>query len=175
MANLVVTLVGPDHPGIVESVAQPIAAHGGNWLESRMAHLAGKFAGILRIEVAPASQAGLVQALAALERHGLKVVVEASEPEGEAAQGRYLELDLVGTDRPGIVREISHVLVAHGVNIEELTTDRPAAAMSGAPLFRAHARVRPPPQADLRALRAQLEKVAVDLMVEVKLVEPRRE
>jgi glycine cleavage system regulatory protein len=173
MADLVVTLVGADHPGIVESVAQPIAAHGGNWLESRMAHLAGKFAGILRIEVAPEEVAALTQALAALERGGLKVVVEASEPAPAPGQPQLMDLDLVGSDKPGIVREISHLLVAHGVNIEELTTDRPAAPMSGAPLFRARARVRLPARADLRALRGELEKVASDLMVEVKLVDPQ--
>jgi len=47
----VLTLIGPDRPGLVESVAARVAAHGGNWLESRMAHLAGQFAGILRVEV----------------------------------------------------------------------------------------------------------------------------
>jgi glycine cleavage system regulatory protein len=174
MADLIVTLVGADHPGIVESVAQPIAAHGGNWLESRMAHLAGKFAGILRLEVEQEKVRALTQALAALERSGLRVVVERGEPEASALQPRCMELDLVGTDRPGIVREISHVLVAHGVNIEELTTDRPAAPMSGAPLFRARARVRLPAHAGVAELRRELEKVASDLMVEVNLVEPQR-
>ena len=49
MTDLVLTLIGPDRPGLVEAVAEVVAAHGGNWLESRMARLAGKFAGILRI------------------------------------------------------------------------------------------------------------------------------
>ena len=174
MADLIVTLVGADHPGIVESVAQPIAANGGNWLESRMAHLAGKFAGILRIEVPPEKQRDLTQALAALERLGLKVVVEAGEAAPAAAQPQLMDLDLVGTDKRGIVREISPLLVAHGVNIEELTTDRVPSPMSGAPLFRARARVQVPASADLRALRGDLEKVASDLMVEVKLLDPQR-
>ena len=58
MPNLVLTLIGPDRPGLVEAVAQPIAANGGNWLESRMAHLGGKFAGILRVDV-PADGPGV--------------------------------------------------------------------------------------------------------------------
>lgn len=172
MADLIVTLVGADRPGIVESFAQPISAHGGNWLESRMAHLAGKFAGILRIEVPGEQVAALTQALAALERQGLKVVVEPSEPEAAAAGARLMDLDLVGSDRPGIVREISQLLAAHGVNIEELTTDRTQAPTFGAPLFRVRARVRLPVHADVRRLRSELEKVASDLMVEVELVEP---
>ena len=48
-SQLVLTVIGRDRPGLVEAIASQIAKHGGNWEESRMAHLAGKFAGILRI------------------------------------------------------------------------------------------------------------------------------
>jgi glycine cleavage system regulatory protein len=169
MTDLVLTLIGPDRPGIVEALAEPIAAHGGNWLESRMAHLAGKFAGILRIEAPAASVPQLVAALAKLEERGLRVVVEAS-PTAEAAPRRTMDLDLVGLDRPGIVRETSRTLVAHGVNIEELVTDRTTAPMTAEPLFRARARVHVPEGADVASLRGRLERLAGDLMVEVKLV-----
>ncbi|BDG05842.1 glycine cleavage system protein R [Anaeromyxobacter oryzae] len=172
MTDLVLTLIGPDRPGIVEALAEPIAAHGGNWLESRMAHLAGKFAGILRIEVPPSNVTALVQALDALEQRGLRVVVEPSTPAAAEAPRRIMELDLVGLDRPGIVREISRTLVAHGVNIEELVTDRTTAPMTAEPLFRARARVQLPASADVASLRGRLERLAGDLMVEVKLVEP---
>src|SRR6187455_3077209 len=76
MTNLVLTLLGPDRPGLVELVASVIAAHGGNWLESRMSHLAGKFAGILRAELPPDRLEAALAALAALEARGLKVIAE---------------------------------------------------------------------------------------------------
>jgi glycine cleavage system regulatory protein len=171
MSDLVLTLIGPDRPGIVEAVAEPIAAHGGNWLESRMAHLAGQFAGILRVEVPDDRAAGLVEALRRLEERGLRVTVETG-PRPPATSGRrLLVVDLVGLDRPGIVREISHVLAERGVNIEELTTDRSAAAMSGEMLFRSRARVHVPAKVDAAELRARLEKVATDLMVQVSLAD----
>jgi glycine cleavage system regulatory protein len=171
MPDLVLTLLGPDRPGIVEALAQPIAAHGGNWLESRMAHLAGKFAGILRIEVAAEQVAPLTAALTRLAERGLRVHVEASPPEPSGAARHLMELDVEGLDRPGIVREISRALAESRVNIEELTTDRSSAAMSGEALFRARARVSVPREVDAAALRARLERVAVDLMVQVKLAE----
>ena len=77
MTDLVLTLIGSDRPGLVEAVALIVAEHGGNWLESRMAHLAGKFAGILRAELPPERIGDAVEALGALEARGLKVVVEA--------------------------------------------------------------------------------------------------
>lgn len=172
MADLVLTLIGPDRPGLVEAVAEPIAAHGGNWLESRMAHLGGQFAGILRVEVPDAKAAALADALRKLEARGLRVTVE-SEPRRPATPARrVLVVDLVGLDRPGIVREISHVLAERGVNIEELVTDRTPAPMSAELLFRSRARVNVPEGLDAGELRSRLEKLAADLMVQVNVAEP---
>ncbi len=171
MTDLVLTLIGPDRPGLVEAVAAVVAAHGGNWLESRMARLAGKFAGILRIEVPSDKAASLQAALADLDARGLKVVGEPSGEAGGATSGRALALELVGLDRPGIVREISQLLANSGANVEELSTDRTSAPMSGEMLFLAKARVRLPSNADLPTLRTALERLASDLMIEIRLVE----
>jgi glycine cleavage system regulatory protein len=173
MTDLVLTLIGPDRPGLVEAVADVIASHGGNWLESRMAHLAGKFAGILRVEVPAAKVAPLSGALSALQDRGLRVVAEPSDSTVPAAPepARTMELELVGLDRPGIVREISQILARGGANVEELSTNRSSAPMSGEMLFLAKARVRLPGDADLATLRTALERLASDLMVEIKLVE----
>jgi glycine cleavage system regulatory protein len=171
MTDLVLTLIGADRPGLVEAVADVVANNGGNWLESRMAHLAGKFAGILRVEVPSEKAQAVLAALADLEARGLKVVGEAAGASDATAPGRTLDLELVGLDRPGIVREISQLLASSGANVEELATDRMSAAMSGEMLFVAKARVCLPPGSDLAALRAALERLASDMMVEIKLVE----
>jgi glycine cleavage system regulatory protein len=172
MPDLVLTLIGPDRPGIVEAIAEPIARHGGNWLESRMAHLAGKFAGILRIEVPSGREAAITAALQALEGMGLKLTIEAGPEAAAQAGSRTFLLDVMGLDRPGIVREISHALAERGVNIEELTTDRTTAPMSGELLFRSRARVSVPPRTDPERLRERLEQLAGDLMVQVTLAAP---
>ncbi|HET7754420.1 MAG TPA: ACT domain-containing protein [Anaeromyxobacteraceae bacterium] len=171
MPNLVLTLIGPDRPGLVEAVAQPIAANGGNWLESRMAHLGGKFAGILRIDVPAEKLSVLVQSLRELEDCGLRVVVEESPPERPDEARHLMEIDLEGLDRPGIVREISRVLVEQSINIEELSTERTKAPMSGEALFRARALVNVPDDCDTAKLRLRLERLATDLMVELELAE----
>jgi glycine cleavage system regulatory protein len=169
MTDLVLTLIGPDRPGLVEAVAGIVAQHGGNWLESRMTHLAGKFAGILRAELPSERVAEAVKALAALESRGLKVVAETAQRADRPALERTMDLELLGQDRPGIVKEIAQLLAANGVNVEELTTDRRSAPMSGEILFEAHAHVHLPAGADLGKLRAALERIANDLMVEIKL------
>src|SRR5204863_8138590 len=94
MTNLVLTLLGPDRPGLVELVAGVIAAHGGNWLESRMSHLAGKFAGILRAELPPDKVQSALAALVALESRGLKVIAEPAPGAERGAADRSMNLEL---------------------------------------------------------------------------------
>src|SRR5262245_26720403 len=140
--SLVLTVLGADRPGLVQSLARVVAEHGGNWVESRMAHLAGQFAGILRVEVDADQAEALAQALRALATTGLESIVHPDVTVTPADRTPLVKLDLVGQDRPGIVREISRVLVAQGVNVEELHTECVAAAESGQSLFRATARLR---------------------------------
>ena len=64
--HLVVTILAEDRPGIVEKIAQTITAHSGNWMESSMNRLAGKFAGILLIEVDAQNNKALQEALTGL-------------------------------------------------------------------------------------------------------------
>ena len=54
--SLVITVIGADRPGIVRMLADRGRAFDANWAESRMASLAGQFAGIIRWEV-PAGKA----------------------------------------------------------------------------------------------------------------------
>ena len=168
---LVMTIIGQDRPGLVDSVAGLVAEHGGNWLESRMSRLGGQFAGILRVEVPSGNEAALAAALKKLESRGLSVVVHPDQATMPVASARQSVLEIVGQDRPGIVREISHALVSFGVNVEELETECASAAMSGETLFKARARLSIPEACDVARIRQQLERIAADLIVEISLAE----
>lgn len=168
---LVMTVIGPDRPGLVDSVASLVAQHGGNWLESRMSRLGGQFAGILRIAVPAESEHSLAAALQELEPRGLAVVVHPDQPAASAQPGQQSLLEIVGQDRPGIVREISHALASFGVNVEELQTECASAAMSGETLFKAQARLSLPPSCSAAEVRQKLEKIAEDLIVEISLAD----
>jgi glycine cleavage system regulatory protein len=168
---LVMTVIGKDRPGLVDSVAGLVAEHGGNWLESRMSRLGGQFAGILRVEVPGENEAPLVAALKRLEAQGLSVVVHPDQPKPPAPSARERVLEIIGQDRPGIVREISHALASFGVNVEELHTECASAAMSGETLFKARARLSIPEACDESQIRQQLERIAADLIVEITLAD----
>lgn len=166
--SLVLTIVAQDRPGLVEHVAACVADHGGNWVESRMCHLGGRFAGVARVTVPAEQLAGLKRALHGLEADGLRVIVESATGTAPAA-GVAATFELVGNDRPGILRAVTRVLAAHGVNVEDLTSECVEAPMGGGALFQARARVLVPAGVKLEAVRADLEKIASDLMVDLKL------
>ena len=168
MDNLVLTVIAEDQPGLVERVAKCVAEHGGNWLESRMSRMAGQFAGILRVAVPAEAHADLVQALEALQAEGIRVLLAHSGAE-PARRWQMIQLQLVGNDRPGIVRDITRLLASHGVNLESLDTDVVSAPMSGEMLFQAQARLAVPQESSLDELQRHLETLADDLMVELKL------
>lgn len=164
-SNLVITVLGADRPGLVSSLADTVASHGGNWLESRMAHLAGQFAGIVKIECDSTRADFLVRELQAPNGSGLAITV-AREDAVEPAERRTLAVEVVGADRPGIVRELSVAVAGAGGNIEELTTGLESAPMSGHPMFRAHGVISIPEDTEIEVLISAIEHLGGDLTVD---------
>jgi glycine cleavage system regulatory protein len=172
MATVVLTFIGDDRPGLVDALAGVISEHGGNWEESRMAQLASKFAGILLISVPDAKVEALSAALKALEAEGLlHITAERSGAEQPAGAFRSLSLELIGQDHPGIVRDIAHALASRRISIEELESETRSASMAGGVLFYASLRLQVPQAIALDELRALLESLADELMVDIDLEE----
>ncbi|HCO60731.1 MAG TPA: glycine cleavage system protein R [Porticoccaceae bacterium] len=163
--QLVLTIITDDRPGVIDNLANTIRRHHGNWLESSMAHLAGKFTGILLVDVADRHRDGLLAALKHLEQDGLRITVEAATAPSTPL-GQCLDILLTGNDRPGIVGEVSGILADHKVNIEQLNTWCENAPMSGEALFRLEAQIQLPPSFDTERLQSALETLSDDLVVE---------
>jgi glycine cleavage system regulatory protein len=168
LSSLVFTLIGPDRPGLVERVASCVAEHGGNWEESEFLSLDGQFAGLVRVRVDERARARLKGALERLDGVSVRVAEAASATE---AQGRVFDMELVGLDRRGIVAEIGRTLAALGVNMVGLESRTEPGAHSGEPMFRATAKLVAPSRVTEGDLRAALERLANDLMVELELTD----
>lgn len=165
MTRVILTVVGSDRPGLTQRLAEAVLAAGGNWLESSLATLGGKYVGAVLVALDDAAVGALEAGVQAIDAHGLTVTLVAAAPEAMAA-GTALRLELVGQDRLGIVREVSAALAALNVNIDDLSTRIDSEAWSGAPLFHATALLRLPDDVGEDAVRAALEAVSGDLMVD---------
>lgn len=168
--SIVISVLGEDSPGLVESLSELVVAHHGDWVESRMASLAGQFAGILQVDL-PVDQ---VQPFSrALEQadFGLKVIFEAAVSDAATAAMRAYQLELVGQDQPGIIHKLSSVLAQLNVNVDELETEVVEASMSGEKLFKASIRIEVPATEDAGAIADALEAIANELIVDIELAE----
>jgi methionyl-tRNA formyltransferase len=167
---LVVTVMGPDRPGIVRQLAERAQRHGANWVGSRMSKMANEFAGMVHLEVPAASVAALTAALQSLESAGLKVLVAASDASGGAPAGyRSFALELVGQDRVGIVSQVTHMLAERGVGIESLHTEVSRSNPSAQASFRISAQLMVPKAQDVQALQAELGTLAQEMMLDITL------
>jgi len=167
MALLVLTLVGPDRPGLVSSLSKALADCGGSWLDSEMARLAGQFAGILLVSVPDTQVDALTTELQGLEEGHFRLTVQRANAEETLQAHRTFQLDLIGQDRPGIIRDIARVLAERRVNIEELTTKVSSGAFSAEQMFQAAARLRVPDGVEAAELKEILERLGDEMMVNI--------
>lgn len=165
---LVITLLSNDQPGIVQQLATIISQHSGNWLESRMAQLAGKFAGILKVSIDSSHTEALTSALKQLSDEGIQVLIENTN-EVALAPGHALTFELVGADRVGIVSEISQAFADTGINIDEIETHCSSMPWSGEPLFEAQGKLLAPAGVDMESLLDQLDAIEEKLGIDITL------
>lgn len=171
---MVFTFIGADKPGLVEKLAHTVSQCGGNWLESRMSALAGQFAGIVQVAIPAEQQPTLRAQLLALTGTGLTIVVADSEGAGAGEDARQLRLSIVGSDRPGIVREVAGALAARQINVREMDTSVTSAPMTAEPLFEAFAEIQVPRSLDLEELNERLDEIADTLTITIDLEESLR-
>lgn len=167
LVSAVLNIHTHDRPGIMSRISNVIKEAGGNWLESRMARLAGQFAGIVRVEAEAETLPVLKSALAALSTEGIHVHVLDEGDLSDYPYTRCIKIDIFGNDRPGIVSQLTQAVSAAGANIEELNTSIESAAMAGHPVFHASGTVCLPDAVEDGTLITAIENLSDDLTVEV--------
>ncbi len=168
-STLILSVIGPDRPGIVDDLSSVIIDNGGNWLESRMCNLAGQFAGVLLVECSTGKQAGLVAALNGLDETGFKIQLASGGNGGETAGRVNLELEISGPDHPGIIHDISHFLAKRNINIAEMDSHCEEGAMSGGHVFHSRISASIPRTQDISDVEDALDDLASALNVDITL------
>lgn len=172
MHYFILTFIGDDQPGFVQSIAEVISDWEGNWLESRMSQLEGKFAGLARIGVGGENVAQLKLALFNLSEDKFTLSIE-DVTESVTGKLQQYQLNILGHDRPGIVHEVTSTLARHHINMLEMTSNIIAAAMTGIPMFSADVTVEVNNQADIEVIENQLSDIANELGLDIMLSELR--
>jgi glycine cleavage system regulatory protein len=169
--SLVVTVMGPDRPGIVSALSDRAQRFGASWAASRLANLAGEFAGMVHFEVPRENADALATALKGLESSGLRLVIAKSDGAGAPPGLRGVDLELVGEDRLGIVSKLTRILAESGISIEHIHTEIAGGKGPGKPTFKVLAHLLVPKALSSEALRGRLEGLANEMMLDIALGE----
>ena len=172
--SYILTFIGDDRPGLVEALSRVIEDNGGNWLESRLSQLGGKFAGLVLVTLPGENGLSLEADLKALSASGLSVRVTPAIDMAVTSTGRAITLKVIGPDRLGIVREISRALAQREVNVVEMDSEVNSAPMSAELIFTARIDAEIPQHIDLHDLEDSLEEIANLMTLEIEL-EPGRQ
>ncbi|MDQ6638162.1 MAG: formyl transferase [Pseudomonadota bacterium] len=167
--SLVVTVMGPDRPGIVSLLSDRAQRFGANWAASRLSRLAGEFAGMVHFEVPRENAELLATSLRGLESSGLKLVIAKSDSSEVPAGLRGIELELVGGDRVGIVSNLTRILAESGASIEHIHTELVGTTATAAKTFKVAAHLLVPNTLSTDELRRRLEPVASEMKVDIGL------
>lgn len=163
MKQLVITLIGTDRSGLVESVSDTVFTHHGSWQASSLSKLAGKFAGIVQIDIKEENIPALTQALQNLPELDV-IVTEASGHINDDTTTHTLSV--TGNDRPGIIQEVTREIAKFGININNLETNAESAPNSGGVIFTADFDLDIANTIALDDVGAALERLSDDLIVE---------
>jgi len=167
--SIIITILGNDQPGLVSKISEVLEEHQSNWTESRMAHLAGKFAGILQASIPQDNIAALKTALDNLQADDLKILLEVAEASSKPAPTKTLNVEILCQDRIGIINDVTEVLAKLNVNIEELDSTIKEASMAGGLLFCAELKLGLPEDVDADAVEDCLEELSDQLMIDINL------
>jgi len=170
---LIVTIIGPDRPGIVRLLSDRAHRHGASWTTGQMSRLAGEFAGMVHFEVPPENVNALADALRGLESSGLHVAIAKSENGHPPAGLRGVSLELSGDDRIGIVSKLSHILAQRGASIEHIQTDLGPADGAGRRTFRVSAHLLVPNALGNDELQQSLGALAQEMLVDIAIDDRR--
>jgi glycine cleavage system regulatory protein len=167
--SYIITFIGDDRPGLVEALSGTIENNRGNWLESRLSQLGGKFAGLILVSLPADDGASLERDLKDLSSSGLSVRVTPTNETAAPGSGKAVTLTVLGPDRLGIVKEISHALALRNINVVEMDSHVDSAAMSGEALFRARIDALVPENTDMDGLRDSLDDIANHMTLDIDL------
>lgn len=164
MQSLVISIMGKDKPGLVDSLAKCVYKHQGNWQGSSFAHMAGMFTGFVEVHVSEDEKQNLIDALDSIKDLSVQSVAVATSGEINSTK---LTVDVMGNDKTGIVQELTSVLNQFNLNIVTFSSHCESAPNWGSLIFKAKAEIAVPADFDDDALQDALEALANDLVVDI--------
>jgi len=172
--HYLVTVHGPDRPGIVAAVTRGVYDAGGNLTTGKMIKLGGEFAVMMHVDCDPSSVGQLQEKLhhekhqggplAACDINTRRVALLDSASVAPAFEAH---VRLTGPDQPGLVMKLTELLASHGLNLEHVQTEQHVQPKnkSQTRLFSLNGLVTSATEPDSKAINESLEQIRRELKV----------
>jgi len=151
---LAISVLAGDRGGLVETLGELARESGCNIMDSRMAWLGRELAMFMLLSGTWDAIVKLEDALGRLrEREGLGILCRRTEPRPGRENLMPYAIEVVATDRPGVVCDIAEFFGSRSIAVEDMSTQTYTAAHTGTPMFSLHMSISVPVDASIAALR----------------------
>jgi glycine cleavage system regulatory protein len=165
--KFVITLLGSDRLGIVESFSKTVADHDGAWCESRIMQVDGQFGGVFQADVPDENADAFENSLESSFQPEFHLAVVRSNAAVVATPDRHsFGITVLCGDRPHLLHRFAQLCTAQQINILELQTNLRPAAMTGLLMFEIEATGDSPEPLDRSEFTAALEALGDDVVVD---------
>lgn len=152
---IVLTVLGDYSGRLAERLSRLLRDCGGSITDCRMARLGGEFTALVMVSGSWDTIAKIEDMLPRLEKElGVGIQCRRTQQQ-QPAPGMPYAIDVVCSDRAGVVHDISRFMSEHGMEIQDLYTTTYLPVQSGTVMFSLHMTVNVPVDASISALRGE--------------------
>ncbi|GAA5189100.1 glycine cleavage system protein R [Ferrimonas gelatinilytica] len=161
-SQFIISVIGPDLPGILKQLTEVTHDRGGRWINSKICNMDGRFMALIKIDVPKEGQNALQSALQQLNDVEVTIHPLSPPPKHDAVSAAFrIDAD----DRPGLINDISQLMASHSINIDQLESHRLGVSDTGQSLFTAKLQVTLPAELDPASLARELEGLHEHIVV----------
>lgn len=162
--QFILTLMGPESPGLIRLLAEKTHDRQGVWLKSKISHLEGQCAGIIKIEV----EEGLAESLQTELTNITDLYAVISEVQlSSSVEVKTLQLIVEADDRPGFINDIYNILESYGASISNMECHSFAVTELGGSVLKADFDLIVPTDLDQESLVAELEALNAQVVANI--------
>ncbi len=164
-STFITTILGPDSPGIIKSLAQTTRGLGGEWLTSKVMKLDGHFSAMMKVVIDEESETKLKEALAQEFSHLQFIYSPAFSIKEEPSKTINLVIDC--KDRPGLTKDINNILSNMNLIVENMEFNRFHVSSIGEAVFSAKLAISVPEGTNSESIADEIEELSDDVRVSV--------
>lgn len=163
--TFVMSVVGPDSPGLMKLIAETTRGLDGEWITSKVMRLDGQLTAMMKVVIEEDAEDKLKSELAA--QFGNLQFFYSAAVSKEDIQTKSISLVVDCKDRPGLTKDINTILTNLDLVVENMECNRAHVSSIGETVFTAKIALSVPEETNSEAVAEEIEALSEDVRVSV--------